>query len=90
MTSNLVAWADTRVDSPVWQAVRIEVAFLFLLPALAMDVVLFPQQVLFGFYPYGDLEEPDPAEKRHGTDRNATGPRGSGDPDYERWRAKQR
>ena len=68
ISTNLAAWADTRVASPAQQSMREGVAVLFIIPALAADLVLLPIQLLARCHPYGDVCEPDPPEVRHGND----------------------
>lgn len=67
MTTNMLAWADTRLESPSAEHMRQGVATLTLIPLVVADVVLLPFQLLGGFYPYGDGLTPDPPEVRHGT-----------------------
>lgn len=67
MSTNLMAWGDTRLDSPSEEHMRQGVVTLFLIPAAAFDVVFFPFQLAAGMYPYGSELEPDPEDVRHGT-----------------------
>lgn len=77
MTTNLAAWADTRLDSPAEQHMRHGVATLFIFPAIIGDVVTLPIQLLAGFHPYGELCEPLPPSVRYGKQEPVhTGPRG--------------
>lgn len=66
-TTNLYAWADTRLDSPVWEHIRYQVWVLLAVPALAVDALTHPFQIAGEMYPYGDAASPEPTDVRHRT-----------------------
>lgn len=67
MSTNLLAWGDTRLDSPAEEHMRQGAVTLFLIPAFALDVLLHPVQIAAGMYPYGEEMEPDPEDVRYRT-----------------------